>query len=186
MTHLRFYLASVAAAALAPFAFSAVNFPPESEAWLSVHFSYPFFQDKQASFLGRVGPGFEIHSVDHEKKLALVVLFPNGSKPRKRYLQHDGFTRFMRDWERIGLLSCSKSVFQHAEIRTIKNGREVIQSLPFDDRTLIVSIRENGKESSISIYAPEFCIEALKDRPEGKILRETMDVLFRLVGEVTL
>lgn len=175
-------------ALLTPNLFASEEFPPESEAWLSVHFQYPFAGKNAARMLhGRVGPGFELSKVDHAESGAfLLLLFPNWGEPKKTYLQHEALERFMRDWGRIALMRFDQTAFSKTEFKVLRGGKEEIGLLPFDSRTLIVSLRQDGKLTTLSIYAPDAYADAVKDRPEGKALREAMDLFLRVVGEVTL
>lgn len=160
---------------------SMPTIPAESAASLSVHFSYPF-HGKDTQTWGRMGPGFELHDIDREKSTARLVVFPNRGKPVVSFLSGDRFRRFMREWEEIGLMRCDKHVFANPAIRTTIDGKEVIRLIN-DSWTLVVIARNGEKESTLSIYAPEFTIQALEGRPESKALHDALDLIFRTAGE---
>ena len=183
MTLKRSFVVFFFAIIMLPLATAESKIPDEAGTWLSVHFKYPFKGEK-ADFHGRIGPGFELRKIqlpqagrpkeDEAKEAAIMVIFPNGDQPKQRTLQNFEFSRFIADWKRIGLMNCDQNVFAKIEL------------MPFDARTLVVTVREGGKVTTISIYAPEFCAEELKDQTEGKALRAALDLLHRIVGEATL
>ncbi len=187
MTIPRYIALLLVAAAMVSCVSPAARIDPESQAWLSVHYDYPFHGKGADRVLhGRVGPGFEIHRVDREKRVAFVLLFPNGSEPQWRVLQHEEFTRFMRDWAQSSLMGIDWSALDKAEHRVGKGTEEAIVLPPFDARTLVVTVRENGQELKVSIYAPEFWAAELGAQPTGKTLRDALDLFSRVVGEVSL
>ena len=187
MTVSRYIALLLVAVAMVSCISPAARIDPESQAWLSVHYDYPFHGEGADRVLhGRVGPGFEIHRVDREKRVAFVLLFPNGSEPQWRVLQHEEFARFMRDWNRIGLMGIDWGALAKAEHRVGKGAEEPIVLPPFDDRTLVVTIRENGQELTVSIYAPEFWAAELQEQQKGKTLRDALDLFSRVVGEISL
>ena len=92
----------------------------------------------------------------------------------------------MEDWNKIGLMAYSDRSFASTEIKKTEEGKEIIRSAPFDDRTLVVTSRQQGKESTLSVYTPEYYVEALKGRPEGAALREAENLFFRVFGQLSL
>lgn len=168
--HMKTYLMLVIALTTLPSVFSADKIPPESAAWLSVHFSYPV-PGKKSFYRGRVGPGFEIHKIATVPNLALVVIFPSGATPTKKYLQDKALVRFVKEWDRINLMAYRQDLSGD------------VRGAPFDDRTMVITTHENGVVTTLSIYAPEFTVEALKERPAGEALGEAFDLLYGMIGE---
>lgn len=159
--------------------------PWKSEPWLSIYFKYPF--SSETSPLQRehgADTGLEIRRDGSE--VAYMLLFPNRGEPRKLYIQNDGYDRFIKDWESIGLMEFRQERFDDRETRFSRNGEELVQLAPFDDRTLIVAERQGDKLVTLSIYAPDYFADTHMEHPEGKALRAALDLFARVIGESML
>jgi hypothetical protein len=157
--------------------------PWKAEPWLTVHFEYPFGGERGA---GKIESGIEIRRDPDGGSIGYIMLFPNGGEPRKLYLQNDVFDRFVGDWNSIKLMEFSQKRFDDSEIQVVRNGEELVQMAPFDDRTLIVTERQGDQVVTLSIYAPDYFADTHQERSEGKALRAALDLFARVIGESIL